>query len=324
MDYAFAKMLRRAAAFFVCFLLATPSPARADSTQAAQVLFEEGRKLMAEGDLASACRKFAESQKLDPGAGTLLNVALCYEKRELFASAWDAYTEAASLADRAGRAQWVTRAKDKATALAPELSTLTVVVPENARVDGLEITRDGRKLAVEEWGVKVPVDGGEHTLDASAPGRALWRTRIKAAPKRDALVVTVPVLPASSEAAEKPRPPPLAGSTEKPAPDGSPATTQRVLGIAAGSVGIVALGIGGYFGLRALSKHEDALSDCTPDESRCGERGLADYRTANGAADVSTVAVTVGAVLLIGGVVLYLTASRRATAASLAPRFVLR
>jgi hypothetical protein len=288
------------------------APAQADSTQAAQVLFEEGRKLMGAGDLVAACPKFAESQKLDPGAGTLLNLALCYEKSERFASAWSAYTEAASQADRGGRAQWLKRSKDKAAALAPVLSTLTVVVPPGSKVEGLEIKRDGTKLAPGEWGVKVPIDGGEHVIEASAPNHSPWQTRVTAAAQRDVVKVEVPVL---TRTAAAPAPAVAPAPQDKPPVETSTGSTQRILGIVAGSAGIIALGVGGYFGLQAQAKHEDALPNCTPD-------GRRDYDAAHQAADISTIAVVAGAVLLAGGVVLYLTAPRGSrTTATAVPRF---
>jgi hypothetical protein len=69
--------------------------------------------------------------------------------------------------------------------------------------------------------------------------------------------------------------------------------------------------MGGYFGLHASAKHDDARSDCNPDESQCGVRGLADYREAIDAAKVATISITLGAVLVVGGAVLYWIAPRR-------------
>ena len=112
----------------------------ADNKVQAEALFEEGRKLMDQQHYDEACKKLEGSQKLDPGAGTLLNLAACYEKNGQIASAWVTYKDAAAAS--AGRHQdWVDQANTKVTELEPKLSHLTIVVQQS--LPNLEIRRDG-------------------------------------------------------------------------------------------------------------------------------------------------------------------------------------
>ncbi|MBX3226332.1 MAG: hypothetical protein KIT84_42885 [Labilithrix sp.] len=295
-------------AFALTLLAAAPAGAQATPRDqaTAQTLFEEGRRLMQAGSYPEACPKFAESNRLDPGAGTLLNLALCYEKNEQLASAWVTYTEAAADADRSGRQEWVKKGKDKAAALAPLLTTLTVLVPARTRVSGLEVTRDGQPVSRAEWGVKVPIDGGDHVIEAHAPGHEAWSTRVTAPPKSGALAIEVPPLPKAAAPVEPP--PPDRGAPERAG------GTQRTIGAVLAVAGVAGLGAGGFFAFRATSKHDDAKSDCNADETRCGPAGLASYDSARQSADVATIALIAGGALLIGGVVLYLTAPRGARA----------
>src|SRR5439155_23616159 len=97
-----------------CFIERPAYAQGASHKAAAEALFEEGRKLMAEGKVESACPKFADSQQIDPSSATLLNLANCYEKQGRTASAWATYRQAASLANANGRADHLAVAQKRA------------------------------------------------------------------------------------------------------------------------------------------------------------------------------------------------------------------
>src|SRR5260221_9700518 len=80
---------------------AQPSPDDAG----AEALFLEGRRLMDAARFDEACAKFAASQKLAPGLGTLMNLADCEEHRGRTATAWAHFREAAAEAHEAGRTE---------------------------------------------------------------------------------------------------------------------------------------------------------------------------------------------------------------------------
>src|SRR6516225_7921635 len=101
------------------FAVASPSVARAQGSNeaAATALFDEGRKLMAERRWAEACPKLAESERLAPSGGTLLNLADCYEHTGQTASAWAAWKDAAARANAAGKSDVEKSALARAAAL---------------------------------------------------------------------------------------------------------------------------------------------------------------------------------------------------------------
>src|SRR5262245_45036936 len=105
------------AALLTC---ARPRDARAQGASreaSAQAVFEDAKKLMAKGDYAAACPKFADSQQLDPAPGTQFNLANCYEKNGQTASAWATFKSAAASYKAHNRPDWETKARDRATAL---------------------------------------------------------------------------------------------------------------------------------------------------------------------------------------------------------------
>src|ERR1019366_4577685 len=65
-------------------------------------------------------------------------------------------------------------AKDRATTIQPKLTQLQVDVPAAVRVPGLVVKRDGEVVNDGQWGSPIPVDPGNHTIEASAPGKQTW------------------------------------------------------------------------------------------------------------------------------------------------------
>src|SRR5262249_41226110 len=148
--------------------------ARADADKAtAEALFAEGRRLMAAGDYEAACPKLAASQKLDPGVGTMLNLADCHEKSGKTASAWVEFREVISSARAAGSKEREQLARTRAAALEKKLARLTITVDgAGAKV---QVTRDGVAIDHAAFGTAVPVDPGKHVVEATAPGKKGWK-----------------------------------------------------------------------------------------------------------------------------------------------------
>lgn len=97
------------------------------------------------------------------------------------------------------------------------------------------------------------------------------------------------------------------------APEPRPSSLSRVAGFATGGAGLLGLGAGVVFGLRAASFKRERDADCA---RGCTAAGVAADRDGRSAALVSTVAFVAGAGLATLGVVLVLTApSDKATVA---------
>lgn len=285
-------------------LLVLASSASAQATGAArasaEALFEEGRRLMAEGKLAEACPKLESSQRLDPGVGTLLNLADCYSKLGRTASAWAAFREAGSAARAQGSAEREAVARERASALEPQLSYLTIVQWKGQSVT---ITRNGEQVDPAMLDTPMPVDPGEHTIVAAAPGKREWSTKVDVGPNGQRASVTIPILP--DEPIVQVATPAAAAQPGVDAGSSSSGDTQRWLAVGAGVVGVAGIVIGTVFGLQAGSKWDDAQA-CDKDPSCPNAGTLSD--DASSAATISTVGFVVGGLGIAGGLALWLTA----------------
>src|SRR5215468_9365477 len=150
--------MRRRAALTIALLFAARAGYAADprEQQLAQALFDEARQLMEQKRFSEACPKLAESQRLDPGGGTLLNLAVCHEKEGRLATAQTEYGEALSVAVKDARKDREAIARERLAALEGKIPRVVVVVPPAADVEGLEVKLDGLVLRRAAWGVALP------------------------------------------------------------------------------------------------------------------------------------------------------------------------
>ncbi len=276
----------------------------------AQVLFDEGRELIDGGKTAEACDKFAASYRLDPTMGTQLNLAVCYEKLGRIASAWILFIEIQTTARRAGQIKRADFARQRALELAPKLSKLKVHVTE--RVPELAITVDGEPLSDGAWESFVPVDPGERTVVATAPGSKEWSKTVTVGAEADKVSVTIPALAAAPVTVE---PPTDGNAPPPPKPDPGPdegesdGHVQTALGWTAAALGVGAVGAGVALRMVALSTDEESKEHCLPDDPlQCTQEGKDLRDEAQGLELGSVIAWAGGGALLVTGIVLLFTA----------------
>jgi hypothetical protein len=134
----------------------------------ASTLFEQARQDMRRGEYAAACPKLAESQRLDPSSGTLLNLMVCEEKVGKVASAW---VHGRELMDRLppsdDRRPIVQR---KLAVLEPRVPSLTIHRPPSAP-KATRVTLDDVELGASSFEIALRVDPGRHRILVTASGR---------------------------------------------------------------------------------------------------------------------------------------------------------
>ena len=203
---------------------------------------------MAAGTYAEACPKFAESHRLDPGGGTLLNLAVCHEGEGKLATAWGEFQEALALARADGREDRISLAEQRIAAIEPQLARLTVTPPANPPED-LVVSVNGTPLGAAACGAPMPVDAGSVRIEVSAPGHQEF---VKSVDIRDGenIVVEVPMLSEALGGA--------AGDGPSDAGVASGGEPNHAAAYVVGGLGLAAIGVGSYFGVQALQDRNKA------------------------------------------------------------------
>lgn len=296
-------------------------PAFAQGAQdiaAAEVLFEEARKLLAAGNTNAACPKLEESQRLAPAVGTLLNLGICYQTAHRNASAWATFKAAISAARQAGQPEREALAIARANALEGKIATLTIRVPASvAKLPGLRIERDHEEVAPAGWGSPLPLDSGAHVITVSAPHHVSWTRTVRLGPDADAASLDAPPLAVSALAKTEAAPAPALAMTAAPKRFDAPSPLQKTMAVVVGVTGLASIATGSVLGVVAKNKNEDALANHCNYTNVCDARGVTLTNEARTSAVVSTIAVGAGGAAVLTGIVLFLTApkTRPATAA---------
>jgi hypothetical protein len=256
--------------WFPLVLLLVASSVDAEPRSRADARFDEGRKLMDAGKYAEACAAFEDSQQLDPAVTTLLNLAACREKAGQLASAVSVFRAAERSARQDGSPKSTELAQIAAGhvhRLEPRLSTLTIMVPREQRIDGLEIDRNGARIDTVQWSLPQAVDGGRYEIVAKAPGHKPWTTKVSVEKERDAKTIYVPDLVEGTADPGDGTPNPDPDHPEKPARSGGGRSIALPI-----VLGVAALASGGgafYFFRRGDEIYADA--EVEPDPARQDE-----------------------------------------------------
>lgn len=297
---------------------ASTSLAHAAEPTQADALFREGRALLDAKRYDEACPKLAESQRLEPGAGTLLALAMCHEGQGKTATASTELKHASELGRRVGRNDLASAADRRARALEASIPHLLVHLPSNA--EGYRVRCDGEALTSEAEAPHA-MDPGEHKVEVAADGKMTrsYVVRITGAGTTEIVVERLEDVPtAKAPAASPPAPKPIIVevpvSRPSPPPESDNGGAQRTTGVVLIGAGIIGLGVGAYFGGRALSESSQAKKIC-PSSAGCedGEaQALNDNAKSSFKASVVSLAAGTGAITI--GAIVYFLAPKASSA----------
>jgi hypothetical protein len=277
--------VRTSGLFVALAMTALPAVGRADAGDA-EALFRAGREAMKAEDYARACALFAESQALEPGAGTSLNLGECNEHLGKVASAWAAYADAAQrMPPSDDRREYVL---GKVRELEPQVPHVRFAV--DARGLRCTLSRGGVTIGPGGWGVALPTDPGEQRAELACDGRRTRTASFVVALGDTREVALAPGEPLS--AAPKPEP----FEPIEPNDDDGGGSALAIVGWTAAGFAAISLGIGVATGVLAIDRRDEMEAVCTDDvPPACPPEGLDAASEGSTFATTSTVTFVAGA-----------------------------
>jgi len=295
-------------------LLCASPVARAGSAEA-EAAFREGRKAVQAGDWATACARFAESERIEPAPGTLLNLADCEEHTGHLVSAHEHFGVAASGFPRNDTRRALALSRE--AQLDKRIVRLTLRLAPSAPADA--VVHEGDAIVpTSALGSPMLVDPGPLALIVTAPGHVdrPYTLSLHDGDQVEQTLEAGDVVAVSAPAAAAPAAP---SSEMAPAPVVPPPTSsgRRTIGFVLGGIGLAGLGTGAVTGLLALDRASTVKSHCPG--LACDPQGLSAASQGQWLAPTSTVAFIAGGVLVAGGAYLVLSNGSRSTSLALTP-----
>jgi len=211
----------------LCGWLGAAAAQTPDDIARANEIFLEGRELLTSKQTEAACNKFEESIALDPTApGVMLNLGLCYELLERYATSLYWFRKAQVAAAEAHLPAYEDEAKRHTLSLSTRVSV--VKLDASAAPANVEIRIDTKLVAPTDY-ARVELDRGEHNLEARATGKQPYDHSFDVT-SPDAGTITIPKLEDSQQVIEGPG----------PVEPGTPSNLGRML--LAGGFGVAGLG----------------------------------------------------------------------------------
>lgn len=285
-----------------------PKVASADEP-AAKALFDQGKRLFAEGKYGEACAKLEASFKLAALSSTRGLLGACYEKVGRLASAWVAYRDSAAVAERQGFVERATAAREKAAELEPKLARVTIDTSAVGTLPSFRVTIDGSEQPRAALGSELPIDAGPHVIEATAQDHKPWKTTLDIADGERQTIVVEPLVsdPTRRLLIE-----------QRVADDREIARRRRLIAYGLLGGGGAGVGVAVTLGLLARAQWHRARDAGCNDAGVCpSDAGRHDVDGAALKADLATYIGGAGLLLAGAGVVVHLTSPKPRTAAEL-------
>jgi hypothetical protein len=241
-----------------------------DASSQADTVFREGRRAAEAGNFTTACLKFAESQRLDPSTGTLLNLGDCEEHLNHLSAARNYYQTALSQLGKSDPR--VAPAQEHLAGVEGRMPRLTVRVSPTSP-PGTAVSRDGVPVAPATFGIAIPVDPGAHVFVVTAPGYQDQRESMVLDDRESREFLALPG-PALSLARARPD----AGAPTQGPPDSNEASPPprgaRTAGWIVLGAGVVGLVVAGVSGVVLLDEKSTVANHCSR-PTGCDSEGAA-------------------------------------------------